>query len=116
MPLSYSDAKIQAKAELLGLVQPGSQLPRRLRGKVVAALAAEQQRPAVADDVPLATSIIVEPGGGITVDGRPFPWIVQADRIEVTIGPDGAGMVRLTIPAANVQITKPATPESENRA
>lgn len=116
MPLSYDDAEVQAKAEQLGLVQPDTELPRHLRSKVVAALAAERRRPAAPEDVPLAQSIIVEPGGEITVDGKPFPWIVQADRIEVTLGQDGAGMVRLTIPAANVQITKPITPESENRA
>lgn len=115
MPLSFTDDDIQAKAEQLGLVQPGQELPRNLRSKAVAALAAERRRPARAEDVPLAQAIVVQPGGDITVDGRPFPWVVQADRIEVTLGPDGAGMVRLTIPAANVQITEPAD-ESENRA
>lgn len=115
MPLSYSDEQIRQEAARLGLIQPGEDVPRHLRSRVVAALAAERQRPSRGEDVPLASSIVVQPGGTVEVDGRPFPWIVQADRIEVTLGPDGAGMVRLTIPARNIQILKPA-PESENRA
>lgn len=115
MSLSYSDEQIQAKAEQLGLVEPGQDLPRHLRSRVVAALAAERQRPAKAAEVPIAQSIVIQPGSAIEVDGKPFPWVVQADQMSVTLSPDGAGMVRLSIPALNVQILKPA-PESENRA
>lgn len=115
MSLSYSDEQIQAKAEQLGLVEPGRDLPRHLRSRVVAALAAERQRPAKATEVPIAQSIVIQPGGAIEVDGKPFPWVIQADQMSVTLSPDGAGMVRLSIPALNVQILKPA-PESENRA
>jgi hypothetical protein len=38
--------------------------------------------------------------------------MVQADRIEVALEPDGSGLVRLTLPARNIQITQPAD-ESE---
>lgn len=105
--LNYSDEQLQAAAERLGLVDAGTPLPRHLRSRAVAALAAEQARPATAAAVPVAREIVVQPGGGIRVDGKPFPWVVQADRVEVALEPDGSGMVRLTIPAHNVQITKP---------
>ncbi|KMS71761.1 hypothetical protein ACH49_24360 [Streptomyces leeuwenhoekii] len=116
MALSFTDEEIHAQAVRLGLVQDGQDLPRSLRSRVVASLAAERQRPATSADAPVAQSIVIQPGGDIQVDGRPFPWVVQADQMEVTLAPDGAGMVRLTLPALNVQILKPATPESENRA
>lgn len=116
MPLSFTDDEVHAQAVRLGLLRDGQELPRQLRSRVVASLAAERRRPAAPADVPIAQSIVIQPGGDIQVDGRPFPWVVQADQMEVTLSPDGAGMVRLTLPALNVQILKPATPESENRA
>ena len=109
--LQFSDGQIQEKAVQLGVVSPGMPVPPRLRSRVVAALAAETARPAKGTPVPVAREIVVQPGGSIDIDGRPFPWVVQADQIEVTLGPDGAGLVRLTIPAHNIQITKPADEE-----
>lgn len=116
MPLSFTDAEIQAKAEQLGLVDAGTDLPRNQRSRVVAALTAERRRPATQAEVPIAQTIVIEPGGDVTVDGKPFPWVLQAEQMTVTLSPDGAGMVRLTLPALNVQILKPNIPESENRA
>ncbi|MEU9470419.1 hypothetical protein AB0D78_28145 [Streptomyces avermitilis] len=116
MPLSFPDDEITTQAVRLGLIEDGQALPRHLRSRVVAALAAERRRPEAAADVPIAQSIVIQPGGDIAVDGKPFPWVIQADQMEVTLSPDGAGLVRLAMPALNIQILKPATPESENRA
>ncbi|MFD8919460.1 hypothetical protein ACFV0Y_16775 [Streptomyces sp. NPDC059569] len=116
MPLSISDDEIHAQAVRLGLIKDGAELPRHLRSRAAAALAAGRQRPSTPAEVPIAQSIVIQPGGDIQIDGKPFPWVVQADQMEVTLSPDGAGLVRLTLPALNVQILKPATPESENRA
>lgn len=116
MGLSFTDAEIYAQAVRLGLITDGQDLPRHLRSRAVATLAAEQRRPTVQADVPIAQSIVVQPGGDIEVDGKPFPWVIQAEQMAVTFNPDGAGMVTLTLPALNIQILKPATPESENRA
>lgn len=116
MPLSFTDEEIRAQAIRLGLIEDGHALPRNLRSRAVAALAAEQRRPATKADATIAQSIVIEPGGDVTVDGKPFPWVLQAEQMDVTLSPDGAGMVRLTLPALNIQIRKPATPESENRA
>ncbi|MGW6531478.1 hypothetical protein [Streptomyces venezuelae] len=113
MPLSFTDAEIQAKAEQLGLVDAGTPLPRNQRSRVVAALTTEKRRPAQKADVPIAQSVVIEPGGDVTVDGKPFPWVLQAERMEVTLSPDGAGMVRLTMPALNIQILKPNTPDEK---
>lgn len=116
MPLSFTDPEIYAQAVRLGLIEDGKELPRHLRSRAVASLAAERRRPTEQSDVPVAQSIAVEPGGDIRIDGKPFPWVVQAEQMAVTLNPDGAGTVTLTIPALNIQILKPATPESENRA
>lgn len=105
MGLSYTDEQIRAKAAELGLVQPGEALPRHLRSRVVAALAATDL-PRPAEAAPMARSITITPDR-IEIDGRPIPWLVQADRIEVAVEPDGSGMVRLTIPAGRVQIINP---------
>lgn len=105
--LKFTDADIRRKAADLGLIGEGHTVPAHLRNRVVAALLAEQApRKAAAADVPVAQSITVQPGTGVEVDGRPFPWVVQADHIEVTIAPDGSGLVRLTIPAKSVEILK----------
>jgi hypothetical protein len=116
MALSFTDDEIHAQAVRLGLVKEGDTLPNRMRGKVVASLVTERRRPAAQADVPIAQSIVIQPGGDIQVDGRPFPWVVQAERMQVTLQPDGAGLVSLTLPALNIQILKPQAPESENRA
>jgi hypothetical protein len=116
MSFSFTSEEILAQAVHLGVIQPGEDLPRHQRSRVVASLAAERQRPATQAEVPLAQSIVIQPGGDIEVDGKPFPWVIQADQMDLTLSPDGAGMVRLTIPTLSLQILKPATPESENRA
>jgi hypothetical protein len=116
MPLSFTDDEINAQAVRLGLIEDGQELPRNRRSRVVASLAAERQRPAEQADVPIAQSIVIQPGGDIHVDGKPFPWIIQAEQMAVTLNPDGAGLVTLTLPALNIQILKPQAPESENRA
>jgi len=116
MPLSFTDAEIYAQAVRLDVIKDGENLPRHLRSRVVASLAADRQRPAQQADVPVAQSIVIQPGGDIHVDGKPFPWVIQAERMQVSLQPDGAGLVTLTLPALNIQILKPATPESENRA
>ncbi|MFJ5089967.1 hypothetical protein [Streptomyces sp. NPDC088674] len=113
MSYSFTDAEIQAAAVRLGVIKAGEDVPARLRSRVVASLVADRRRPTSAAEVPVAQQIIVEPGGQISVDGKPFPWVVQAGQIGVTLQPDGAGMVTLTMPALNIQITQPAHPESE---
>lgn len=107
---SPSDDEVQAKAEELGVVQPGEPLPRAKRSRVVAALLREHQQGARAQRqtaVPVAESITVVPGQSVEVDGKPFPWVIQSDAIEVTLDPSGKGLVRLTIPTKSVQIIKP---------
>lgn len=116
MPLSFTDDEINVQAVRLGLIEDGQELPRNQRSRVAASLAAERQRPAEQADVPIAQSIVIQPGGDILVDGKPFPWIIQAEQMAVTLNPDGAGLVTLTLPALNIQILKPQAPESENRA
>lgn len=115
MTLSYTDAEVHAQAVRLGLIKEGGSLPRRQRSKVVASLIAERQRPDKGVEVPFARRIVVQPGGDIVIDGKPFPWLVKADQMSVALEPDGSGSVRLTIPAENVQIIEPKN-ESENRA
>lgn len=113
MQVQFTDEQIAAKAVQLGLVEGGEELPRRLRSRVLAALVQESAPRFRDGDVPpVADSIRVQPRGGIEVDGRPFPWLVQADRIDVVLEPDGSGMVRLTLPARSIEIVKPDT-ESE---
>lgn len=115
MSLSYSDGEIHAQAVRLGVINEGEPLPRHQRSKVVASLAAEKQRPSSGVKVPMAREIVVQPGGDILVDGKPFPWMVLAERMEVALDHDGGGTVRLTLPAENIQILKPLH-ESENLA
>jgi hypothetical protein len=114
MHVQYSDAQIAEKAAALGLIQPGQDLPRHLRSRVLAVLIREAAPRIAKGDAlpPIAESIRVQPRGAIEVDGRPFPWLVQADRIEAVLEPDGSGMVRLTLPARSIEIVKPDT-ESE---
>jgi hypothetical protein len=104
MRLSLSEQDIHAKAVELGLIGPSDAVPPAVRSRVAAVLLREQAPRPAAADVPVAKAIVVRPGGGIEIDGRPFPWVVQADAIEVTVDPTGKGLVRLTIPADSVQI------------
>ncbi|MEU4256265.1 hypothetical protein AB0B42_00705 [Streptomyces fradiae] len=107
MRLAVTDADVARKAQELGLIKEGEALPAHLRSRVVAALLQEQApRARAAADVPLAQSIRVQPGTGVEIDGRPFPWLIQAETIEVVLDPSGSGLVRLTIPTQSVEITK----------
>lgn len=111
MRATFTEQQIQARAVELGLIPEGQPLPRHLRSRVIAALIADRAAKRPTADAPVADRIVVEPGVGVQVDGKPFPWMVQADRIEVALEPDGSGLVRLTLPTHNVQI-KPVN-ESE---
>lgn len=115
MPISYTDQQIHDKAVSLGLVHDGADLPRHLRGKVVAAMAygdaAEQQQ---APEPQLAQEIAIQPGGTILIDGEPFPWLVAGQPMDICLNPDGVSTVRLTLMAATVQVIRPEPrPESE---
>ncbi|MDX2528058.1 hypothetical protein [Streptomyces europaeiscabiei] len=113
MKVQFPEPEIRAKAIELGLIKDGDELPRSMRSRLIAALIQEQApRFSESEAPPLADSIRVQPRGAIEVDGQPFPWLVQADRIEVVLEPDGSGMVRLTLPARSIEIVKPDT-ESE---
>ena len=114
MPISYTDQQIREKAVSLGLIQDGADLPRQLRGKVVAALAygdaAERQQ---VPEPQLAQEIVIH-GGSILIDGEPFPWLVAAQPMDIGLNPDGVSTVRLTLMAATVQVIRPEPrPESE---
>lgn len=111
MRLTITDQDIQRKAAELGLVQEGEPMPPQVRSKVAAALL-QEQAPRPTEAPPLAESIVIQPGGAIEIDGKPFPWTIQAEQMSVTLDPFGAGTVRLTIPARNIQIIEPAD-ESE---
>ncbi|MFE5853538.1 hypothetical protein ACFQ61_10040 [Streptomyces sp. NPDC056500] len=113
MRLSVTDAEITAKAIDLGVIQPGEQVPPQQRSRIVAAILQDKKPRTRAANVPVAQTIVVQPGSGIDIDGRPFPWVIQADAIEVTLDPSGSGLVRLTIPTLSVQITPPES-EGEN--
>lgn len=115
MPISYTDQQIRDKAIHLGLIQDGADLPRHLRGKVVAAMAysdaAERQQ---APEPQLAQEIVIQPGGSILINGEPFPWLVAAQPMDIGLNPDGVSTVRLTLMAATVQVIRPEPrPESE---
>lgn len=114
MRLTYTDADIAAKAVQLGLISDGEQLPRDLRGKVVAALLQEQAAPAAAEEPQIAREIVIQPNGVILVDGEPFPWLVAQEPVDVRLNPDGVSTVRMTLLAGAVQIIKPE-PREEPR-
>jgi hypothetical protein len=116
VPISYTDQQIRDKAVHLGLIQDGDDLPRHLRGKVVAALAygdaADRQQ---APEPQLAQEIVIQPGGAILIDGEPFPWLVAGQPMDIGLNPDGVSTVRLTLMAATVQVIRPEPrPESEH--
>lgn len=115
MPISYSEQQIRDKAVELGLIPAGTDLPRNLRGRVVAAMAhgdaAERSVPA---EPQLAREIVIQPGGCILIDGDPFPWLVAGQPMDIGLNPDGVSTVRLTLMAAAVQVIRPEPrPESE---
>ncbi|MFG2748008.1 hypothetical protein [Streptomyces xanthophaeus] len=117
MPLNYTDQQISDKAVELGLIPAGANLPRHLRGKAVAALAhADAAERAIPSEPQLAKEIVIQPGGSIFVDGEPFPWIVAAERMDISLDPEPNGLstVRLTLVASAVQVIRPEPrPESE---
>ncbi|MFE9845771.1 hypothetical protein [Streptomyces goshikiensis] len=114
--LSFTDRELQAKAEELGLVQPGEHIPtaaihRRVRVALVEERRAAQQP--VAREPQLAREIVVH-GSSILVDGEPFPWLVGADPMDISLHRDGVSTVRLTLLASAVQVIRPEPrPESE---
>jgi len=115
VPISYTDQQIREKAVSLGLIQDGADLPRHLRGKVVAAMAygdaAERQQ---APEPQLAQEIVIH-GNAILIDGEHFPWLVAAQPMDIGLNPDGVSTVRLTLMAATVQVIRPEPrPESEH--
>lgn len=116
MGLQIDEAALKAKAVELGVIKDGEALPRHERSRVAAALiAGDQQRPAVPEPV-CAKEIVVQPGGAITVDGEPFPWLVARTPMEIGLNPEGISTVRLTLLAESVQVLKPkpnSTSESE---
>lgn len=114
MHLRYTDADIAAKAVQLGLIQEGEELPRNLRGKVVAALMQEETAPTARTEPRLAAEIVLQPNGAILVDGEPFPWLVAQEPVDVHLDPDGISTVRMTLLANAVQIIKPE-PREEPR-
>jgi hypothetical protein len=110
MQVQFTDADIQAKAVDLGVIEPGAELPRHQRSKVVAVLlqqAAQAQPRAGTAEPRLAKEIVVQPGGDILVDGEPFPWVVAREPMDIRVSPDGVSTVRLTLMASAVQIIKP---------
>lgn len=117
MHVKFPELDIRAKAVELGLIDDGAELPRSLRGKVVAVLLQEAANasPRTAEREPqLAKEIVVQPGGAILVDGEPFPWLVAKQAMEIGLNPDGVSTVRFTLLAEAVQIIKPEPrPESE---
>ncbi|MEU5036555.1 hypothetical protein AB0G48_20750 [Streptomyces rubiginosohelvolus] len=112
MRLTVTDADIARKAVQLGVIKEGQPVPPNERSRIVAALLQEQAPRMATADVPVSQSIVVQPGGGVEIDGRPFPWVIQAETIEVTLDPSGSGLVRLTIPTLSVQITKPESEQN----
>jgi hypothetical protein len=116
MHIAYTDADITAKAVQLGLIQDGEELPRQMRGRVVAALLQEQAAsdPESQLEPQVAREIVVQPGGAILVDGEPFPWLVAKQPMDIALNPDGLSTVRLTLIAEAVQIIKPE-PREEPR-
>lgn len=109
MQVRFSDEDIATKANELGVIREGEQVPRHRRSQIVATLIQEashaQTRPAAAEPQ-LAKEIVVQPGGAILVDGEPFPWLVAKQPMEIGLNPDGVSTVRLTLMAQAVQIIK----------
>lgn len=114
MHITYTDADLAAKALQLGLINDGEELPRHLRGKVVAALLQEKATPAPDSEPRLAESVVIQPNGVILVDGEPLSWLVAKEPVDVRVDPEGVSTVRLTLLTKTVQIIKPE-PREEPR-
>ncbi|WP_327300379.1 hypothetical protein [Streptomyces goshikiensis] len=114
MPISYTDQQIHDKAVQLGLITADAELPRNLRGRVVAAMAHGDAAERAAPVEPQLAQEIAIHGNSILVDGEPFPWLVAAQPMDIGLNPDGVSTVRLTLMAATVQVIRPEPrPESE---
>lgn len=117
MPLQeFSDAELYAKGLELGVVAKGEELPRNMRSRVAAALIEERRaadRPEPPAEPMVAKQITVQ-GSQITVDGKPFPWLVARVPMDIGLAPDGSGTVRLTLLADSVQVLKPKTDSTES--
>jgi hypothetical protein len=112
----FDDVELAAKAVQLGLVQEGEALPRAMRSRVAAALLEERRadgRPEKSAEPVCAKEITVR-GTEITVDGRPFPWLVARAPMDIGLAPDGSGTVRLTLLAESVQVLKPQPDSTES--
>ncbi|MEU9498252.1 hypothetical protein [Streptomyces sp. NPDC048196] len=116
----FTDAEVHAKAVDLGLIDEGHELPRHQRGRVVAVLMQQRRAAARPEPEPVAepraaASIVIQPDGRIDIDGRPLPWLVAREAIDVRLAPeaDGISTVRLTLLVTSVQIIKPEA-ESES--
>jgi hypothetical protein len=117
LPLQeFSDSELAAKAVQLGVITEGEDLPRNMRSRVAAALVEERRaadRPEQLAEPVIAREITVR-GSEITVDGKPFPWLVARAPMDIGLAPDGSGTVRLTLLAESVQVLKPSTSNSES--
>ncbi|MFF6985594.1 hypothetical protein [Streptomyces sp. NPDC010273] len=114
----FTDTELQAKAEQLGVTTPGQPIPKAALSRVKAALVEERRTTARKEqpsaEARLAKSISVQPGGTITVDGEPFPWLVAAQPMEISLHPDGVSTVRLTLLAESVQVLKHKSDSTES--
>jgi hypothetical protein len=114
----FTDTELAAKAVQLGLVQEGEVLPRNMRSRVAAALLEERRavsRPEKQAEPTCAKEISVC-GSAITVDGKPFPWLVARAPMDISLAPDGSGTVRLTLLAESVQVSKPKPDSTESES
>ncbi|MCX4993854.1 hypothetical protein [Streptomyces longwoodensis] len=114
--LQLPDAELHAKAVELGIITKDQDLPPSQRSRVAAVLLADR-RAAEQPQAPAAPKCareITVRGSEITVDGKPFPWLVARAPMEIGLNPDGSGTVRITLLADAVQILTPQpTTESE---
>jgi hypothetical protein len=116
VPLHFDDAELTAKAVQLGVIQDGEALPRHLRSRVAAALLEDRKPRAEQPTEPvLAQEIVVQPGGTVTIDGRPFPWLIAKQAMEIGLNPDGVSTVRLTLLTRSLQVLKPK-PATDNES
>lgn len=117
MPLQqFPDAELNAKAVELGVIKEGEDLPRNQRSRVAAALLEERRaadRPEKPAEPQAARQITIQ-GSQITVDGKPFPWLVARAPMEIGLSPDGVSTVRLTLLADSVQVLNPKTDSTES--
>jgi hypothetical protein len=117
MPLQqFTDSELYTKAVQLGVISKGDELPRNQRSRVAAALL-EERRTAEQPSTPAApvcAKEIAVRGSEITVDGKPFPWLVAQEPMDIRLAADGSGTVRLTLLAESVQVLKSKTDNTES--